>query len=209
MLAQGAAALSDAELLALILNTGYRGCSALQVSARLLSDAGSLRQLLSVDSQQICVSKGVGPAKYARLMASVELGRRYLGQFPRRGMKMKDASAVRELLSSRLRDRERESFVVLFLDNRHRLLHYEEMFHGTIDSASVYPREIVRRAIAHNAAALIIAHNHPSGVAEPSAADQRITEKIQTALKLMEIRLLDHFIVGDTEVVSFTEKGLL
>ena len=206
---QGAAVLSDAELVALVLSTGHKGHDALTTAGELLCRAGDLRNLLGSSSLSLCGKKGIGPAKYARLMASVELGRRYLGQFPRRGMQMTDPDSVRDLLSSRLQDREHEIFAVLFLDNRHRLLHYEEMFRGTIDSASVHPREVVRRAMNCNASALIVAHNHPSGVVEPSVADQHLTDRLRSALGLVEVRLLDHFIVGERDILSFTEKGLL
>lgn len=209
LLTIGPAALSDAELLSVLLNTGYKGCNALELACGLLEAAGGLRVLLSEQGRNICLGKGVGEAKYARVLASVELGRRYLGQSPKRGLQMKDPETVRSMLASRLRDRENEVFVVLFLDNRHRLLHYEEMFQGTIDCASVHPREVVRRAMHYNAAALIVAHNHPSGSSKPSQADQRITRQLRDALELIETRLVDHFVVGEKEVVSFVEQGLL
>ena len=209
LLEQGADTLSDSELIAVLLNTGHKGADALQVANQLLIKAGSLRHLLNASSERLCAQRGIGQVKYARLMASVELGRRYLGRFPRRGMQLGDPSEVKAMLSSRLRDRPSESFVALFLDNRQRLLHYEEMFHGTVDSANVHPREVVRKAMGCNASAIIIAHNHPSGISEPSMADQRLTDRLRAALELVGVKLLDHFIIAEEEILSFTEKGLL
>ncbi|MGI9345202.1 MAG: RadC family protein [Gammaproteobacteria bacterium] len=209
ILSQGSNALSDAELIAIILHTGTRTLNVIDMASQLLAEAGNLRSLLQNPNQYLSTTKGIGPAKTARMMAAVEIGRRYLGQFPTRGMQMSGPDVVKKLLISKLRDREHESFVVLFLDNRHKLLQYAEMFHGTIDSASVHPREIIKQSMLHNAAALIVAHNHPSGVSTPSSADKRLTQRLKSALSLMEIRLLDHLIVGESGVFSFSESGML
>lgn len=208
LLARGASALSDAELLAIFLRVGIRGKTAVDLARELLHGFGSLRQLFDADAQQFCAVQGMGEAKYVQLQAVLEMSRRYLAEKMRRGDPLTDPDAVRFYLTSKLRDCRAEVFACLFLDNRHRVLQYEELFFGTIDGASVYPREVVRRALHHNAAAVIFAHNHPSGVAEPSQADERITRKLQDALRLIDVRVLDHFVIGDT-VVSFAERGLL
>ncbi len=158
---------------------------------------------------EFCKGLGLGNAKYAQLQAVLEMGRRHLLASMKTGDLLSSPDLVRQYLSAQLRHQPREVFAVLFLDNQNRLITYEELFFGTIDGASVYPREVVRRAMAHNAAALILAHNHPSGVAEPSQADQRITQRLQAALELIDVRVLDHMVVGDLEVVSFAERGLI
>jgi len=208
LLARGPESLSDAELLAIFLRTGIKGKSAVDLARDILSDAGGLRELLGASEQRFCQSKGLGQAKYVQLRAVVEMSRRYLEEHVKRGDALSDVSAVRNYLCHRLRGYPYEVFAGLFLDNKHRVIEYEEMFRGTIDSASVHPREVVRRAIHHNAAAMIFAHNHPSGVAEPSQADHRITDKLKDVLGMIDVRVLDHFIVGD-EVVSFAERGYL
>ncbi|MCL4162127.1 UNVERIFIED_CONTAM: hypothetical protein GTU68_019627, partial [Idotea baltica] len=171
LLARGPEALSDAELLAIFLRTGIKGKSAVDLSRDILEDTGGLRELLSADEARFCQSKGLGQAKFVQLKAVVEMSRRYLEEHIKRGDALTDVNAVRDYLNHRLRGYPYEVFACLFLDNKHRVIEYEEMFRGTIDSASVHPREVVRRAIHHNAAAAIFAHNHPSGVAEPSQAD--------------------------------------
>jgi DNA repair protein RadC len=208
LLQKGAAALSDAELLAIFLRTGVKGCSAVELARNLLNDNGGLSQLLAADQEQFCQSKGVGQAKYVQLQAVVEMSRRYLGEKISRGDALNNVADVKNYLQSCLQDYHHEVFACLFLDNKHRVIKYEELFFGTIDSSTVYPREVVKRALQHNAAAIVLAHNHPSGVAEPSQADQVITHKLKQALKLIDVRVLDHFIVGD-EVVSFAERGYL
>ena len=209
LLARGAAALSDAELLALFLRTGLPGLSAVALARDLLGRFDGLRGLLEADRAALCAVRGLGPAKYAQLAAALELARRHLQATLTRGDALTSPAATRALLASELRHRDREVFLALFLDNRHRLLASEALFVGTLDGASVHPREVVRRALAHNAAALIVAHNHPSGVAEPSAADRAVTARLRDALALVEIRLLDHFVVGDGPPVSLAERGLL
>ncbi|MFV8836224.1 DNA repair protein RadC [Aquisalimonas sp.] len=209
LLAHGADALSDAELLAIFLRTGSRGRSAVDLARDLLQRYNGLRGLLEADRASFCAGPGLGDAKYTQLQAVLAMARRYLAADLERGDALTTPQTTRAFLQSRLRHRQREVFACLFLDNRHRVMHFEELFEGTIDAAAVYPREVVRRALAHNAAAVIAAHNHPSGVAEPSRADEQITRRLRDALGLVDIRLLDHFIVGDGEPVSFAERGLM
>jgi DNA repair protein RadC len=207
LIQQGAGALSDAELIAIFLRTGSRDQNVLQLAESLLQHFGSLRQLLLASLDDFCVFKGIGATKYAQIQAVLELGQRYLAETLERGSALTNPNETRMYLTAFLRDRSREAFLVLFLDNQHRVIQAEILFEGTIDSASVYPREIVKRALDHNAAAVILAHNHPSGVAEPSQSDRRITDKICAAMQLVDIRVLDHFVVGDGEIVSFAERG--
>ena len=209
LLAKGAAALSEAELLAIFLRTGVKGKSALDLARQMLKDFGGLRALLSATQQELCATSGMGPAKYAQLQAGLEMARRHLGEALERGKPLTDPAATRKYLLAKLRDMPHEVFACLYLDNRHRVIAFEELFQGTIDGASVHPREVVRAALKHNAAALIFAHNHPSGVAEPSDADRRLTSRLKDALALVDIRVLDHFVVGDGEVASFAERGWL
>lgn len=208
LLSKGSQSLSDAELLAIFLRTGMRGKTAVDLAQELLQGFQGLRQLLKADQQSFCQHAGLGTAKYAQLQAVLEMARRYLFENLQRGDTLSSPQDTRQYLSSQLRDYPHEVFAVLFLDQRHRVICFEELFRGTIDGASVYPREVVKKALQHNAAALIFAHNHPSGVAEPSQADEQITRRLIDALKLVDVRVLDHFIVGD-EVVSFAERGLL
>lgn len=208
LLARGAATLSDAELLAIFLRVGTKGKTAVDLARDLLQHFGGLRQLFDADLAQFAAFPGMGEAKYVQLQAVLEMSRRYLAEKLHRGDPLADPMAVRHYLSAKLRDCRSEVFACLFLDNRHRVIQYEELFFGTVDGASVYPREVVRRALHHNAAAVIFAHNHPSGVAEPSQADEQITRRLQASLQLIDVRVLDHFVVGDN-VVSFAERGLL
>jgi len=207
LLARGAGALSDAELLAIFLRSGVHGKTALDVAREMLTEFDGLRPLLDASLEQLCRTPGVGPAKYAELQACLEIGRRYLEARLRRGAALSSPADTRNFLAARLRPYQYEVFACLFLDNRHRVICFEELFRGTIDGASVHPREIVRRALEHNAAAIIVAHNHPSGVAEPSGADRSLTRRLKEAVALVDVRLLDHFVVGDGEVVSFAERG--
>lgn len=209
LLSRGPDTLSDAELLALFLRTGTRGRSAVDLARDLLQAHQGLRSLLDADIAALCASPGLGPAKAVLLKAALELGRRYLDAGLRRGNALTGVADTRRLLSARLRHHPQEVFAALFLDNRHRLIAYEELFRGSVAGASVHPREVVRRCLHFNAAAVIFAHNHPSGVAEPSRADREITERLKDALALVDVRLLDHFVVGDGEPVSFAERGLL
>lgn len=209
LLALGPRALSDAELLAIFLRIGVAGKSAVDLSRDLLQQYGGLRPLLEASQSDFCKGLGLGNAKYAQLQAVLEMGRRHLSATMKSGDLLTSPDLVRQYLSAQLRHQPREVFAVLFLDNQNRLIAYEELFFGTIDGASVYPREVVRRAIKHNSAAVILSHNHPSGIAEPSQADQRITQRLQAALELIDVRVLDHMVVGDLEVVSFAERGLI
>jgi len=204
----GAAALSDAELIALVIGTGTAGCDAVATGRVLLAEAGSLGRLLS-DPDHLPKIAGVGPVKRARLVATLELARRSLGEslneLPRIGSPVDSAAYIK----ARLFHLPYEVFACVFLDTRHRVLAYEELFRGTIDGASVYPREVVRACLRHHASAVILAHNHPSGNAEPSAADRDITRVLINALALMEIRVLDHLVVGHGEPVSMAARGML
>jgi DNA repair protein RadC len=209
LLLKGAASLSEAELLAIFLRTGVKGKSAVDLARQMLKQFGSLRALLAADQKTLCALPGMGPAKYAQLQAGIEMARRHLGEALERGKPLTDPAATRKYLTARFRDMPYEVFACLYLDNRHRVIAFEELFRGTIDGASVHPREVVRSALSHNGAAVIFAHNHPSGVAEPSDADRRLTQRLKDALALVDIRVLDHFVVGDGEVVSFAERGWL
>lgn len=208
LLLRGAQALSDAELLAIFLRTGTRGKTAVDLARGLLHEFGSLRALFEADEAHFCKANGLGQAKYVQLQAVLEMSSRYLKERLERGAALSDPDSVRFYLSTRLRHKPSEVFACLFLDNRHQVIQYEELFQGTIDSATIHPREVVRTALKHNAAAVIFAHNHPSGNAEPSQADERITQRLKEALALIDIRVLDHFVVGE-QVVSFAERGLL
>ncbi|EJR3663530.1 DNA repair protein RadC [Vibrio cholerae] len=207
LLQRGPQSLSDAELLAIFLRTGTHGMNVLALADLLLRDFGSLRALFCASKEQFCRHKGLGEAKFVQLQAVLEMTQRYLAETLKRGDALTSPQQTKLYLSSVLRDRQREAFYILFWDNQHRVIRDEILFEGTIDAASVYPREVVKRALHHNAAAVILAHNHPSGVAEPSQADRRITDRLRDALGLVEIRVLDHFVVGDGEVVSFAERG--
>lgn len=206
LIARGAAALTDAELLAIFLRTGMRGKNAVELAREVLGQFGNLRGLLRTTETDFCAVPGLGPARYAELQAVLEIGRRHLHESLGEREALKDPSTVRRLLQARLRDREHETFAALFLDNQHRVIAFDELSQGTIDGASVYPREVIKQALRRGAAAVIFAHNHPSGVAEPSAADRALTERLKAALAQVDIRVLDHFVVGE-QVVSFAERG--
>ncbi len=209
LLAQGAPALSDAELLAIFLRTGVRGRTAVDVARDLLNGFGSLRELLDADQATFAGHHGLGPAKYVQLQAVLEMSRRHLHSQLEQRDALSGPEDTRRYLTARLRHLRHEVFACLFLDNRHQVIVFEEMFRGTIDAASVYPREVVRRALDLNAAAVILAHNHPSGVTEPSEADTLMTERLAQALGTVDIRVLDHFVVGEGRPVSFAERGLI
>lgn len=209
LLSRGPQALSDAELLAIFLRTGIRGRSAVDLARDLIKRFGGLRALLDADRPRFCSVRGLGNAKYAQLQAVLEMTRRHLLENLRRHDALQNPRDTRRYLTARLRGHPYEVFACLFLDSRHRVIACEDLFRGTIDGASVYPREIVRRGLYHNAAAVILAHNHPSGIAEPSQADRRLTGRLREALALVDIRVLDHLVVGDGEAVSFAERGLL
>jgi len=209
LLQKGAASLTDAELLAIFLRTGVAGKSAVDLARDLLTEFQGLRGLMGASQSRFCESKGLGQAKFAQLQAVLEMSRRYLRESLERGDALTSPDTTRHYLKARLYSYPHEVFACLFLDNRHRVIEFEELFQGTIDGSSVHPREVVRRALHHNAAAVILAHNHPSGVSEPSTADRHITRRLKDALGLVEVRLLDHFIVGDGDPRSFAEMGLL
>ena len=205
---RGAAALSDAELLAIFLGTGVAGLSAVDLGRQMLQEFGSLRTILDADASRFCRGRGLGIARYALLQAALEISRRHLAESLQRDDCLTSPAQTRQYLQARLRDRKHEVFACLMLDNRNRVIAFRELFRGTIDGASVYPREVVKQALADNAAAVILAHNHPSGVCEPSQADLRITERLRKALGLVDIRVLDHVIVGDG-VTCLSEQGLI
>ncbi|MBD3671071.1 MAG: DNA repair protein RadC [Gammaproteobacteria bacterium] len=209
LLQNGAAALSDAELLAIFLRTGIAGRSAVDLARDLLHEFDGLRPLLEASQSEFCARKGLGQAKFVQLQAVLEMARRHLAATLRRGDALCSPDDTRRFLTAQIRHYPYEVFACLFLDNRNRVIAFEELFRGTINGASVHPREVVRRTLAHNAAALILAHNHPSGVAEPSQSDRRLTERLKQALELVEVRVLDHIVVGDGEQISFAERGWL
>ena len=209
LLLRGPSSLSDAELLAIFLRTGLPGTSAVDLARELLNGFGTLRALLQAEQLAFCAHRGLGSAKFAQLQAVLEMARRHQKEVLFREDALTSPSHTRAYLQMHLRDRSAECFCCLFLDNRHRPLAFEELFQGTIDSAAVYPREVVKRALAHNAAALVLAHNHPSGVAEPSDADVRITRRLADALALVDVRVLDHMVVGDGVTISLAERGLM
>jgi DNA repair protein RadC len=210
LLAHGAGALADAELLALLLRTGYQGTHVLAMAQQVLDQFGGIAGLLRADAKALAVVKGLGgPAKRAELLAVLELARRALAAQLAERPVFETPDAVRDFLKLQLAELDHEVFAVLFLDAQHRLLAYEAMFRGTLTQTSVYPREVLKRALQLGAAALVLAHNHPSGVAEPSRADEFLTQQLKTALAFIDVRVLDHMVVGRTGVVSFAERGLL
>jgi DNA repair protein RadC len=209
LLARGPQALADAELLALLLRTGLPGQGVVALAAEVLQRAGGFAGLLNADARQLAEIKGLGPAKRAELLAVMEMARRALAQRMAAAPVFEAPAQLKDFVALQLGGRSQEVFAVLFLDAQHRLLRLEEMFTGTLNQTSVYPREVVRRALAHNAAAVVLAHNHPSGLAEPSRADEHLTQALQAALRLVDVRVLDHVVVGQGQVVSFAERGLL
>ncbi len=206
---RGPASLSDAELLALFIRTGSRGRTAVDIARELLSRFGSLRALLAAPLAELCAVPGLGLSKCVQLHAARELGARHLGEQLRRGVALSSPRDAADFLTVQLRDLPVEVFGCVFLDNRHQVLGYENLFEGTVNAASVHVREVVRRVIHHNASAIIVAHNHPSGVAEPSEADVSVTRRLRDALGLLEVRLLDHLVIGNGQCVSLGERGLL
>ena len=209
LLARGASALSDIELLALLLRTGLPGKGVFELAEQVLREFDGFAGLLRADAADLKRIKGLGPAKRAEVTAVVEMARRALAQPLQAAPVFDTPQRVKDYVALHLGSRTQEVFAVLFLDGQHRLLKLEEMFHGTLAQTSVYPREVVRRAIAHNAGAVILAHNHPSGVAEPSRADEYLTQTLKSALHLVDVRVLDHLVVGQGTVMSFAERGLL
>ncbi|MCA3220175.1 MAG: DNA repair protein RadC [Burkholderiales bacterium] len=209
LLSHGPATLSDAELLAIFLRTGVAGASALDLARALLQRFDGLNALVAASLTEFTATKGLGEAKYVQLQAAIELARRALDEELRRNTVLSSPDRVRQYLQLRLGQREHEVFAVLYLDAQNRLLKTEELFRGTLTQTSVHPREVVKQALRHNAAAVILAHNHPSGLAEPSRADELLTKVLKEALALVEVRVLDHLIVTANSAVSFAERGLL
>lgn len=209
LIAQGPAALADAELVALLLRTGVKGRSVLQLSQSLLDDFDGLRGLLQASPEDLRRVKGLGPAKRAEISAVMELARRSLAQEMQRRPVFESPQQVKDFVRMQLGHLAHEVFAVLFLDAQHQLIRLEEMFRGTLTHTSVYPREVVKRALEVGAGAVILAHNHPSNIAEPSRADELLTETLRRALQLVDVRVLDHFVVSRTQVTSFAERGLL
>ena len=209
LLARGAGSLSDAELLAIFIRVGIRGKSALDIARELLVEFGGIRALLNTDQQTACRHAGFGKSAFATLRAALELGHRILEEEMRTVDALTSPHAARTYLRARLRDLPHEVFGCLYLDSKHRPIAFEELFRGTIDGASVYPREVVKLVLSNNAAAVILAHNHPSGNPEPSTADQSLTRRLKSALALVDVRLVDHIIIGDGHSVSMSERGLL
>jgi DNA repair protein RadC len=209
LLEKGPNALSDAEILSIFLRTGREGASAIDLARELLDKFQGLRPLIDTDKKQFCEIKGLGMVKYVQIQAAIELGRRYLQAELETGDALTSPEQTRDFLTMKLRAYPYEVFACLYLDNRHRLISFDELFTGTIDSAQVHSREVVRAALKHNAAAVILSHNHPSGVAEPSQSDLELTKELQKALNLVDVRVLDHLIIGNGKAISFAERGLL
>ena len=209
LLKNGAVNLSDAELLAIFLRTGMAGKSAVDLARDLIKRFGSLTGLFAADQSAFCQVPGMGPAKFTQLQAVLEMARRALAEKLQNGDVMSSPKSVRDYLRLTLAGKRHEVFVGIFLDAQNRSIAAEELFNGTLTQTSVYPREVVKRALHHNAAAMIFAHNHPSGVAEPSHADEILTQSLKQALALVDVKVLDHFIVGGGTAMSFAERGLI
>ncbi|MDV6346882.1 MAG: JAB domain-containing protein [Nitrosomonas sp.] len=209
LLQKGATALSDTELLAIFLRTGITGKSAVDLARELLSHFGSLTNVFAASQTSFCQIPGMGIAKYAQLQAVLEMARRSLGEELKSGNAMNSPGLVRDFLRLSLANKQHEVFLGIFLDAKNHTIASEELFSGTLTQASVYPREVVKRALYHNAAAIIFAHNHPSGVAEPSHADKVLTQSLKQALAMIDVKVLDHFIVGNGTAFSFAENDLI
>lgn len=209
LLFRGAGSLSDAELLAIFLRTGVSGVSAVELARQLIASFGSLSALFNASKDDFCQGRGLGLAKYAQLQAVLEMSQRYLHEQLEKKDVFQSAGAAKSYVKAKLKAYEREVFACLFLDSQHQLIVFEELFQGTLQQAPVFPREIAKKALRYNAAAVILCHNHPSGVAEPSQADKLITREIEKALSVLDVKVLDHLLVGHSEVISFAEYGLL
>lgn len=207
LLQRGAGSLSDAELLAIFLGSGLPGMDAVATARQLLAMHGPLRRLLELPPASLAKLPGLGPARTCALAAALELGQRHLAAALERGEALTDPASAGRYFAQRLRGLPHEVFAALFLDTRHRAIAFEELFRGTVDGAEVHPREVVRRALAHNAAAVMVGHNHPSGNPEPSAADRAVTARLKQSLSLVDVRLLDHFVIGDGAPVSLAARG--
>ncbi len=209
LFALGAGRLSDAELLAITLRTGIQGKNAVELARELLNEFSGLRQLLNAEQHQLTHISGFGPVKFAQFKAIAELAQRYAHETLQRGDALTSPEQTENYLRTRMRDYQQEVFACLWLDNRHRVIRFDELFFDTVNGASVYSREVVRAALRHNAAAVILCHNHPSGIAEPSSADQQITRRLKQALELVDVTVLDHIIVGDESCISLARQGLI
>jgi len=209
LLARGGTALSDAELLAAIVGTGNGARDAVALAREALALAGGLRRLCELSLAEFSNLPGFGPVRYVQLQACLELSRRHLRSQLERHGPLRDPAATKAYLAAQFKSLEREVFAVLFLDTRHQVIAFETLFYGTLDAATIHPREVLRRALVHNAGAVILAHNHPSGIAEPSHADRALTRRLVDALSLVDIRVLDHLVFGDIDATSFAERGWL
>lgn len=209
LIQQGPASLSDAELLAIFLRTGIKGCHVVDLARQLLVTFGSISAIYRASLTEFCSAHGLGEAKYVQLQACLEMSKRYLAEQVKHGNALTSSQMTRDYLITELRQETREVFAMLLLDNQHQVLSFERLFFGTIDAAAVYPRIIVETVLKQNAAAVILCHNHPSGIAEPSMADKRITERIIQALQLIDVRVLDHCIIAGHYCYSFAEHGEL
>jgi len=209
LIADGPSGLSDGELLAVLIGSGKPGFTAVDVARKLIVEFGSLREFLSAEPRRCLGQLCIGPARYASMQAALELARRHYRHVIRRECALAAPADMRSYVLTKLRDKPYEVFCCLHLDVHHRLIHFQELFRGTTDGANIYPKEVVREVIAHNAFAVIFAHNHPSGTAEPSPADRLVTRRLKEALALIEVKVLDHLVVGETRCVSFAERGLI
>ncbi len=209
LMRHGPKSLSEAELLAIFLRTGIQGVTAVDLARQLLTEYGSLKALLEADQKVFCSSPGLGPAKYALLKSVLEMANRYVMEELEQNCALTSVAKTRAYLTQKLRGYEHEVFACLFLDNQHRVIIFEELFHGTLNSATVYPRQVAKHALKHNAAALILAHNHPSGETSPSEQDKQLTNRLKNSLGLLDIAILDHFIIGNGQPYSFAENGLI
>ncbi len=209
LLNKGPESLSDAELLAIFLRTGFKGCSAVELARRMINEFGSLQALFDASLETFCQSKGLGSVKYCQLQAVLEMAKRYFWEELQAKPSLTSSKEAQEFIYSKLQGLHREVFGCIFLNNQHHVISYETLFSGTINQAAVYPREIAKKCLEVNAAAVILAHNHPSGMSDPSQADKKMTDKIVKALSLLDVKVLDHFIVGKRNVYSFAESGIL
>ncbi|MBX3616850.1 RadC family protein [Nitrosomonas sp.] len=209
LLQKGVSALSDAELLAIFLRTGIAGKSAVDLARELLSHFGNLTNIFAASQANFCKIPGMGIAKYTQLQAVLEMARRALSEELRSGNTMNSPALVRDFLRLSLANKQQEVFIGIFLDARNHAIATEELFSGTLTQTSVYPREVIKRALYHNAAAIIFAHNHPSGVAEPSHSDKVLTQSLKQALAFVDVKVLDHFIIGNDTALSFAEHDLI
>lgn len=207
LLQKGASSLSDSELLAIFLRTGTRGKNVMELSREIIIHFGSLKSLFSATESEFCSIKGLGTAKYVQLQACLEMSQRHIEEQITQQDAMQNPAQVKRYVQSRLLAKPNEVFAAIFLDNQHRVLAYEELFFGTINASSVHPRVVIQRSLYHNAAAIIVAHNHPSGISEPSLSDIDITKTLKTALALIDVRLIDHLVVASHQVTSLAERG--